>query len=439
MRKILRSKIARSKKAASKSTKGKKKSGKKSPGKSATRGSFLAGLSRAFDPTRLQIRGHLDEVAFDQLTPGRNFSAADLLKLPPFIPGQIRFRLLRPDDFLVVNIETTDLQFEQPPTGGDGNQPRTGPHLVPSGSQGGLLTAVFGYQHAAEIAIHTVNDVPDLPPQPGEAVPIAARAAHKSRLVFKVPKGEQIPFSIEGIIAAMSRLEMVVAPVATPRSLINFPVTIKPGLALKQFATGIALADQDGQLFLQDMATTRSTRNKATTTASLVAEAQALHDLRARAQARHRLSTRVERLGIAWPPAPGRWDSSPQKSRRDSCSRSQNRASRRPAKPRSRRHSGCSFRRACSTDGHTRSSPSQRRRIQCGSNSGIRGSVSGMLPPAATSASMNATSPKRSSERSGPATLKLRHRQPPISTTTRSGNRLMVPTALTSCGRARRR
>src|SRR5260370_3561116 len=201
MRKILRSKIARSKKAASKSTKGKKtkgkkKSGKKSPGKLATRGSFLAGPSRAFDPTRLQIRGHLDEVAFDQLTPGRNFSAADLLKLRPFIPAQIRFRLLPPDDFLVVNIYTTDLQFEQPPTGGDGNQPPTGPHLVPSGSQGGLLTAVFGYQHAAEIAIHTVNDVPDLPPQPAEAVPIAARAAHNSRLVFKGPKRVQIPLSI---------------------------------------------------------------------------------------------------------------------------------------------------------------------------------------------------------------------------------------------------
>ena len=60
---------------------------------------------------------------------------------------------------------------------------------MPSGSKGGLLTAVFGYQHAAEKARFEVNDVPG-PPEPGDDIPIAARAAHKSRLVFKVPKGD---------------------------------------------------------------------------------------------------------------------------------------------------------------------------------------------------------------------------------------------------------
>jgi hypothetical protein len=290
MRKTVQRKKARSKKPAGKRGKSSKSTGKsKRARRTAAGGRPLA--AAVFDPAKLEIQSRLEAAAFERLTPGLNLSAADVAP-SPLPPGQIRFRLLRPEDLLVMEIETTDLQFESPSPqdAADGGAP----HLVPSGSKGGLLTAVFGYQHAAEKALFEVNDVPG-PPEPGDDIPIAARAAHKSRLVFRVPKGERIAFSIDGIVAAMSRLEMAVAPVATPRPAKTIG-SIPIGAALIELASGLGLvADQDGQLFLQQIASTRSAartrarsgarsaRKQAVSTASLIAAAQAMHDLRARA------------------------------------------------------------------------------------------------------------------------------------------------------------
>ena len=93
----------------------------------------------------------------------------------------------------------------------------------------------------------------------------------------------------------MSRLEMAVAPVATPRPAKTIG-SIPIGAALIELASGLGLvADQDGQLFLQHIASTksaartraksgaRSARKQAVSTASLIAAAQSMHDLRARA------------------------------------------------------------------------------------------------------------------------------------------------------------
>jgi hypothetical protein len=291
MRKTVQRKKARSKKPAGKRGKSSKSAVKsKRARRSAAGGRPLA--AAVFDPAKLEIQSRLEAAAFERLTPGLNLSAADVAP-SPLPPGQIRFRLLRPDDLLVMEIETTDLEFESPSQdAADGGAP----HLVPSGSKGGLLTAVFGYQHAAEKARFEVNDVPD-PLEPGDDIPIAARAAHKSRLVFKVPKGERIAFSIDGIVAAMSRLEMAVAPVATPRSAKRIG-SIPIGAALIELAGGLGLvADQDGQLFLQQIASTssaartraksgaRSARKQAVSTASLIAAAQAMHTAGPRDQA----------------------------------------------------------------------------------------------------------------------------------------------------------
>ena len=239
----------------------------------------------------MEAQTRLEQAAFEQLTPGLSLTTADLSKSIPFVPGLIRFRLLRPEDLLVMEIETTDLEFESQATQDDTGD--DAPHLVPSGSKGGRLTAAFGYQHAAEKARFELNNIPN-PPEPGDQIPIAARAAHKSRLVFKVPKGERIAFSIDGIIAAMSRLEMVVAPVAMPREAIAIG-SIPIGAALIELAGGLGLAQQDGQLFLQDIAltksaarslaapATRSGRKQVVTTTSLIAAAQSMHDMRSRA------------------------------------------------------------------------------------------------------------------------------------------------------------
>ena len=209
---------ARSKYSSRKGNRSRKGAGKSKGPASFTATALRSASTAAFDPAKVEAQTRLEQAAFEQLTPGLSLTAADLSKSIPFVPGLIRFRLLRPEDLLVMEIETTDLEFEsqaaQDETGDDA------PHLVPSGSKGGLLTAEFGYQHAAEKARFEVNNIPN-PPEPGDRIPIAARAAHKSRLVFKVPKGERIAFSIDGILAAMSRLEMVVAPVAMPRESDN--------------------------------------------------------------------------------------------------------------------------------------------------------------------------------------------------------------------------
>jgi hypothetical protein len=288
MRKTLRSKIAPSKKSATKAARTRKSAGKsKNLGLSLAQTSKAAFLA-AFDPAKLDAQSRLEDAAFDQLTPGLNLSGADLSKQPSSKLGNIRFRLLRPADLLVVAIETTDLKFENLPLKDGSDQGHKMPHLVPTGSKGGLLAAVFGYQHAAEKARYEMNNVPD-PLEPGDHIPIAARAAHKSRLVFKVPNGEQIPFSIEGVLAAMSRLEMAVAPVATPRPSISFESKIRREAALIKLAGGIGLADKDGQLFLQNVTITKSAAKpadksaKKAATAAVIAGAQAVYDLRSRA------------------------------------------------------------------------------------------------------------------------------------------------------------
>jgi hypothetical protein len=314
-------KTIKRKKARSKSPAGKRKASRNSAGKSkgpalSTAPALRSASAAAFDSAKVEAQTRLEQAAFEQLTPGLSLTSADLSKSVPFQPGLIRFRLLRPDDLLVMEIETTDLEFEsqasQNDTGGDA------PHLVPSRSKGGLLTAVFGYQHAAEKARFEVNNIPN-PPEPGDQIPIAGRAAHQSRLVFRVPKGERIAFSIDGIIAAMSRLEMVVAPVAMPREAITIG-SIPIGAALIELAAGLGLAHQDGQLFLQDIAltksaarslaapATRSGRKQAATTTSLIAAAQSMHDLRsrasqtsivdARAKTGHKLTASDSRIGL---------------------------------------------------------------------------------------------------------------------------------------------
>ena len=264
----------------------------------------------------MEAQTRLERAAFEQLTPGLSLTAADLSKSIPFVPGLIRFRLLRPEDLLVMEIETTDLDFEsvtaQDDTGDDT------PHLVPSGSKGGLLTAVFGYQHAAEKARFEVNNIPN-PLEPGDQIPIAARAAHTSRLVFKVPKGERIAFSIDGAhrrdVTAGNGSGACRDATRGDRDRV-----IPIGAALIELAGGLGLAQQDGQLFLQDIAltksasrllaaaATRSGRKQAVTTNSLIAAAQSMHDMRSRAsqtsivdargKTGHKLTASDSRIGL---------------------------------------------------------------------------------------------------------------------------------------------
>lgn len=92
-------------------------------------------------------------------------------------------------------------------------------NIVPDDGAGNAWLQVdFGSQHLGERAYTFV----DSPSNPGsetpEPPPIPALAAESSRVVYQVEAGEQIPFTVAGILAAMSRMPLRVAPLAMPNS-----------------------------------------------------------------------------------------------------------------------------------------------------------------------------------------------------------------------------
>jgi hypothetical protein len=141
------------------------------------------------------------------------------------------FRVLRPRDLVVLDVSAYGLDLV---TDGDG------PALVADGD-GGRLEVRLPFQHLGERAYYAMDKakVPatTLPPgakppgkgkppvevpvnegdEPLDGPPIDALAANGSRLVFAVAAGARIAFSSEGVLAAMSRLPLLVVPLATPR------------------------------------------------------------------------------------------------------------------------------------------------------------------------------------------------------------------------------
>lgn len=113
------------------------------------------------------------------------------------------------------------------------------------------LEVRFAFQHLGERAFYRATPPP--PNEPVQAPPIQALAAQPSRLVFAVPAGERIEYSIPGVLAAISRLPLRVAPLATPKA-----VAARPGLGgfgdligIVTLPGGFALArTDDGRLAL---------------------------------------------------------------------------------------------------------------------------------------------------------------------------------------------
>ena len=119
--------------------------------------------------------------------------------------------------------------------------------LVPTGNPA-RLEVRYTFQHLLESAEPEMASPP--PPTP---VPIPARAARGSRLVFEVPTDERIPYSVEGVLSAISRLKLKVVPLALPRpapprltnavlgDLIH-AVSLPGGLRLMRGGEGLVLA-----------------------------------------------------------------------------------------------------------------------------------------------------------------------------------------------------
>ena len=129
------------------------------------------------------------------------------------------------------------------------------PVLRPTKGKKARLVVTFAYQHLAEEAVYegrkpgeapvlipddanggrpTVDTTPSAPN--AKVTPLVdVRPARSSRLVFALPEAETIEFSSAGILEALSRLELLVHPLAAPGdrpttgSLGDAPLIFLPG------------------------------------------------------------------------------------------------------------------------------------------------------------------------------------------------------------------
>ena len=157
------------------------------------------------------------------------------------LSGRLRLLLLRPQDNLVLSVSGQGLAAT---VGDDGV-----PQLVPGhGAALARLIISFPPQHVAE-QVFQEQAASGQPEQP--TLPAGARFAAPSRLSFVVPAGEQIVLTLPGILAAMSRLQLAVAPLAAPRTVM-FPWQEPSGLVQATAAIGQALAAPSGASLTMD-------------------------------------------------------------------------------------------------------------------------------------------------------------------------------------------
>ncbi len=136
------------------------------------------------------------------------------------------FRILRPDDLVLLEIACFGLTLNK--------QGIAAPYLAPT-RDGAYLVVGYTFQHVGEQAFYE-TDSPATSETPG--TPVSVLVAEPSRLVFDVPSNEQITYSSAGVLEALSRLKLRVAPLATPLaeytpSPVSTPlVTLAGGLVL---------------------------------------------------------------------------------------------------------------------------------------------------------------------------------------------------------------
>lgn len=166
----------------------------------------------------------------------------------------IKLRVLRPEDLVDLRIQAQDMEVAATPEGS---------FLVPSAGGKARLIVGFATQHLAEQASYEITtSCPEYDPATGgqkpavldpvetpHAPPIPVRAARSSRLVFAVPAGERIAMTSQGILEAMRRLELVVAPAATPRPL----TFVRPPGGFVNLGSAELFSLADGRLAVADL------------------------------------------------------------------------------------------------------------------------------------------------------------------------------------------
>lgn len=153
----------------------------------------------------------------------------------PYIP-EFEIKVLRPEDFLCIRFKFINLKI-------DGENLKHHNTNKPA-----YMIVEFPPQNIAEEAFFQVaQDYPvdqsDIPPgypnidkNTGKETPYfvcKSRLAEPSRLVFKVPKGDTIPYTVEGLLNACSNYDLNLAPTAYP-PLIYLHHKIKPWQLIKR-------------------------------------------------------------------------------------------------------------------------------------------------------------------------------------------------------------
>ncbi len=176
----------------------------------------------------------------------------------PALKWSVPLKVVRPRDLLAFSVSWAGLTLTTD----------TRSNLT-AGSAGGFIRFDFSFQHMAEFAAQLAPGAQagDPPFEPFPAVPTPARAANRSRLVFKVAAGDQIAYSVEGLLAAMARLELSVVPAATPAALA--PFTALPLATLNRMSLTARLLQT-----VQATATTRVSVLRGVSTAASVIEGQ---------------------------------------------------------------------------------------------------------------------------------------------------------------------
>jgi hypothetical protein len=214
----------------------------------------------------------------------------------PGVPPSHAFRVLRPADLCVFDVRGYRLRMETS---------ESGPVLVPDAADA-RLEVNLSFQHLGERAFFR-----SIPPKPTDESldppPIQALAARPSRLVFDVPEGESIGYSVAGVLAAISRLPLRVAPLATPRVVRVSPEVFVPGAFtnLATLAGGFQLVRHtDGLLAVMSMDAVPRPAGPPSAK-SLAAQAQALRTARLvlAGETAVDLSTRPTRRGALSSPA----------------------------------------------------------------------------------------------------------------------------------------
>ena len=145
-------------------------------------------------------------------------------------PRTVHVDLIRSADLVALSVDAVGCELVS-----GGVEPA---HLRPiAGFAGPHLVVTYGFQHVGEEAVYEGSAGSGLPvpnefdpsqkpveeslapgqdPNARVMVPVAARAARGSRLVFTIPADETIEFSRAGLLAAMGRLELALHKLAAP-------------------------------------------------------------------------------------------------------------------------------------------------------------------------------------------------------------------------------